>query len=78
MYALWAVLILEFLAMKHKTKRNLTGFGFHYKTQAQSHFVWKFTNILSVFEIKWVHLWLSLADLMCHIEAGIWLKEGTS
>lgn len=71
MYALWAVLILEFLAMKNKTKRNLTGFGFHYKTQTQTHFVWKFANILNVFEIKWVHLWLSLADLRC-IETGIW------
>lgn len=71
MYALWAVPILEFLAMKHKTKRNLTGFGFHYKIQTQPHFVWEFANILSVSEIRWGHLWLSLADLRCQIETGI-------
>lgn len=52
MYALWAVPILEFLAMKHKTKRNLTGFGFHYKIQTQPHFVSEFPNILNVFEIR--------------------------
>lgn len=40
MYALWAVLIqeLEFLAMKHETKRNLAGFEFRYKIKTQPNF----------------------------------------